>query len=150
MAATVGGRVEAIWLKRAVREPMDSVRRATAVAGDGLEGDANRGRSQRQVTIIEQEVFDRVRDELPGADPAMRRANVMVSGLSLAESRDRVLVLGAVRIRIRGETRPCERMDEQCDGLRAALSPSWRGGAFGVVLAGGDVRVGDPAFFEAS
>jgi hypothetical protein len=39
-------------------------------------------------------------------------------------------------------------MDEQCDGLRAALSPPWMGGAFGVVLNGGVVRVGDVVALE--
>jgi len=149
MAANPRGRVETIWLKRAVRGPMDAVREATVVEAAGLEGDANNGRSHRQVTIIEREIFDRVREDLSGADPVMRRANVMVSGLPLADSRGRVLALGPVRIRIGGETRPCERMDEQCDGLRAALSPPWYGGVHGVVLAGGRVRVGDPVFFEA-
>ncbi|MGD8289519.1 MAG: MOSC domain-containing protein [Gemmatimonadota bacterium] len=149
MADDPAGRVEAIWLKRATRGPMDPVPEATAVEASGVEGDANRGRSHRQVTIIEREVFDAIREDLAEVDPAMRRANVMVGGLRLAESRGRVLALGAVKIRIGGETRPCERMDEQCDGLRAALSPSWHGGAHGVVLEGGVMRVGDPAFFEA-
>ena len=142
------GRVESIWLKRAVRGPMDPVPEATVVEAAGLEGDANNGRSHRQVTIIEREVFERVREDLPDSDPVMRRANVMVSGLPLAESRGRVLALGPVRIRIGGETHPCERMDEQCDGLRAALSPAWHGGAHGVVLTGGSLQVGDVAFFE--
>ena len=51
--------------------------------------------------------------------------------------------LGNVRIQLRGETRPCERMDEACDGLRNALDPEWRGGAFGVVLDDGTISVGD-------
>jgi hypothetical protein len=47
-----------------------------------------------------------------------------------------------------GETTPCERMDEQCEGLRAALSTGWGGGAHGVVLDDGLVRVGDSAELE--
>jgi MOSC domain-containing protein YiiM len=142
------GRVEAIWLKRSVRGPMDAVAEATFVEGAGIDGDANRGRSLRQVTIIEREVFDGVLEHLPEAEAAMRRANLMISGVPLAESRGGILSLGDVRIHIRGETRPCERMDEQCDGLRAALSPPWKGGAFGVVLSGGVVRVGDVAALD--
>jgi MOSC domain-containing protein YiiM len=141
------GRVEAIWLKRAIRGPMDPAERATLFEDEGIEGDANRGRSQRQVTIIEREVFDRIRERLPDAEPYMRRANVMVSGVRLAESRDRVLALGGTRIRIRGETHPCERMDAQCDGLTAALGPAWGGGVYGIVEEGGTVRVGDEAMF---
>ena len=142
------GRVEALWLKRAIRGPMDPVHEATLVAGDGIDGDANRGVSQRQVTIIDVDVFDRVRDHLPDATPAMRRANIMVRGIPLAESRDQVLKLGSVSVRIRGETRPCERMDEQCDGLTAALEGGWGGGVYGIVLEGGTVRVGDSASLE--
>jgi MOSC domain-containing protein YiiM len=142
------GRIEAIWLKRAVRGAMDPVEDAKFLERQGIQDDANRGRSNRQVTIIEQETFDRIRMMLPDAEPAMRRANVMVSGVRLEESRGRVLSLGAVRIRIGGETRPCERMDEQCPGLRSALGPAWGGGAHGIVLAGGTVRVGDGAALD--
>jgi len=145
----MAGRVEAIWRKRAVRGPMDPVHEAALVADKGIEGDANFGRSKRQVTIIEREVFDRVRESLPEAAPHMRRANFMVSGVRLEDSRGHVLTLGGVRVLIHGETRPCERMDAQCLGLTAALEPAWGGGAYGVVLDDGLVRVGDPAELEA-
>jgi len=141
-------RIEAVWLKRSVRGPMDPVREAEAVAHEGIRDDANRGRSKRQVTVIEKETFDRIRTTLPDAEPAMRRANVMVSGVRLEASRGRVLSLGDVRILIGGETRPCERMDEQCPGLRAALEPGWGGGAYGVVVEGGTLRVGEGAALE--
>ena len=148
MSASKTGRVEAIWLKRAARGPMDSVPEAVLVESEGIENDANRGRSKRQVTLIEREVFDAVRASLSDAEPAMRRANLMVSGLPLKDSRGTVVRLGEARILVHGETRPCERMDEQCTGLRAALEPAWNGGAYGVVLEGGVVRVGDAAELE--
>jgi MOSC domain-containing protein YiiM len=144
----MAGRVEAIWVKRSVRGVMDPADEVDMVAGKGIAHDAGYGRSRRQVTIIEKEVFDRVRTALPDAEPVMRRANVMLSGVRLAESRGRVLRVGGVRILIRGETRPCERMDEQCSGLRSALAPGWGGGAHGVVLDDGLVRVGDAAELE--
>lgn len=144
----MSGRIEAIWQKLAVRGPMDPVERARLVSGKGIEGDANFGRSKRQVTVIEKEIFDRVRDELPDVEPSMRRANVMVSGIRLRESADHVLTLGDVRVRLYGETRPCERMDEQVPGLRAALA-DWGGGAYGVVLDDGEIAVDDQASIEA-
>jgi MOSC domain-containing protein YiiM len=144
----MAGRVEAIWVKRSVRGVMDPADEVDMVAGKGIARDASYGRSRRQVTLIEKEVFDRVRTALPATEPVMRRANLMLSGVRLAESRGRVLRVGGVRIRIGGETRPCERMDEQCAGLRSALSADWGGGAYGVVLDDGLVRVGDAAELE--
>ena len=84
----MSGRVEAIWSKRSHGGVMDPARDVIAVEGKGLEGDANFG-ATRQVTVIEKEVFDRILAELPGADPAMRRANIMVSGIRLEETRMR-------------------------------------------------------------
>jgi MOSC domain-containing protein YiiM len=142
------GRVEAIWVKRSFGGVMDPADEVDLVAGKGIVHDASFGRSGRQVTVIEREVFDRVKRSLPDAQPAMRRANIMVSGVRLADSRNRVLRVGGVRLRLRGETKPCERMDEQCEGLRAALASDWGGGAHGVVLDDGLVRVGDEATLE--
>jgi len=143
------GRVEAIWTKRAKRGPMDSVDRVRLVAGEGIENDANRGRARRQVTVIDRAAWERATTELGAdVDPSARRANVMVSGVDLEESRGRVLRLGPCRVRVEGETTPCHRMDEAADGLQEALRPEWRGGVYGVVLGGGEIAVGDPAGFD--
>ena len=121
---------------------MDPVAGAVLVAGRGLVGSADQG-GCRQVTIIEQEVWDRLMRELDGAvPPSARRANLMISGLSLAGERNRVLRIGDCRIRVLGEPRPCERMDEALPGLRAAMKLNWGGGSFGEVLDGGPVAVG--------
>ena len=141
------GRLEAIWIKRMRRGPMDPANQATLVTDAGIEGCANQG-GKRQVTIIEREVFDGIQRSLPDAEPIMRRANFMVSGIRLEESRGKTLTVGDVRIELHGMTRPCERMDAQCPGLTAALGPHWRGGAYGVVLDDGEVRVGDAVSLE--
>jgi MOSC domain-containing protein YiiM len=141
------GEVAAIWIKRFKRGPMDAVESAQLVAGRGMVGNANQG-GKRQVTIIDEQAWQNAVSDVGAAvEPRMRRANVMLRGLDLARSRGKVLQLGECRIRIYGETRPCERMEEAAPGLRAALSPEWRGGAFGEVLEGGTIRVGDEAAF---
>lgn len=142
------GRLEAIWVKRAHRAPMKEVIEAVLVPGKGIEGDVNTSR-RRQVTIIEREVWESLMTKL-GADasPAGRRANFMVSGVKLAETRGKILKVGGVRLAIGGETTPCERMDEYLPGLRAAMRPNWGGGAFAQVLDDGLVTVGDAVEFE--
>jgi MOSC domain-containing protein YiiM len=144
----MAGRVEAIWVKRAHRAPMKEVTEAVMVPGKGIEGDVNTSR-RRQVTIIEREIWDALMKDL-GADasPAGRRANFMVSGVKLAETRGKILKVGGVRLAIGGETTPCERMDEYLDGLRAAMKPNWGGGAFAQVLDDGVVTIGDAVEFE--
>jgi MOSC domain-containing protein YiiM len=138
------GRLEAIWIKRVRGGPMDPQARA-ALDARGLVGNANRG-TRRALTLVQREVFDRLRVELdPAVRPDMRRANLMLSGIDLRRSRGRLLAVGACVLRIGGETRPCEVMDERgFPGPRRALEPDWGGGVFATVHAVGEIAVGDP------
>ena len=142
------GTLQAIWIKHAHRGVMDPAPAAELIPGRGLVGNADQGR-RRQVTLIEREVWDRLMDEL-GAEisPAARRANLMVSGIRLAGTRGALLRVGECLLRIGGETRPCERMDEALPGLKVAMQPHWGGGAFAEVLEGGSIHVGDEVDWE--
>ena len=144
MTHAAPGELARIWLKRAPRGPMDPERQARLVTGEGLEGDANRGKRKRQVTLIEEELWQAVQEELGTAvEPTCRRANLLVRSISLAGGRGRLLGIGPCRLRIWGETRPCRRMEEAHPGLQAALDPDWRGGVFATVEAGGEIAIGD-------
>lgn len=137
------GKLEKIWIKRARRGPMDAKEHATLVAGKGLRNNANQA-GKRQVTIIEKEVWARHMKELNAdLDPATRRANLMVSGMPLADSRGRILQVGNCRLRILGETKPCERMDEALPGLKEVMWDDWGGGAYAEVLDDGEISVAD-------
>lgn len=139
----VTGKLERIWLKRAKGGPMDPVNAALLDVNGGLRGNANRG-GKRQVTIISQERWAELMDAL-GADvsPSARRANLMVSGLNLENSRGRMLRVGTTRLLINGETRPCEQMEAAHAGLQQLMKERWGGGAFAEVVEGGDIRVRD-------
>ena len=137
------GRLEAIWLKRMKKGPMDAVEQGALKTNKGLVGNANQG-GKRQVTIIEKEVWENLMAVLgANLDPSTRRANLMISGLNLANSRHKVLQIGNCRIRIYGETKPCELMDKAFPGLQAVMRDKWSGGAFGEVLDDGLITIGD-------
>jgi MOSC domain-containing protein YiiM len=143
------GRLEAIWIKRMRKGPMDAVASAVLEVGKGIVGNANQG-GRRQVTLIEQEVWGELMRELGSSlAPSARRANLLLRGVRLADTHGCILRVGPCRIQIFGETKPCQQMETALPGLREAMFPAWRGGAFGEVLEGGRISVGDPVAWLA-
>jgi len=139
--------LQSIWIKRAKGGPMDPAGQARLVAGRGIVGNADQG-GHRQVTIISTAGWTSVTSPLGATpDPIVRRANLLVTDLDLAHSRNKVLQIGAVRIRILGETRPCEQMEAAKPGLKGAMSVPWGGGAYGEVLDDGEIAIGDAVTF---
>ena len=125
----MAGRLTEILLKRAHGGPMDAQLTGLLEPALGLAGNANRG-GRRQVTLLSQERWDELMQEVGAAlAPRARRANLVLSGLDLENTRGRVLRIGACRLRIGGETRPCEQMEEAAAGLQAAMRERWGGGA---------------------
>lgn len=144
---SLAGTLAAIWIKRAAHGPMDPAETARVVAGRGIVGNADQG-GKRQVTLLAAEAWVATQADLglgPGEGPApiARRANLLTTGIDLANGRGRVLRIGSVRLRLYGETVPCRLMEETFAGLQEALRPDWRGGAFGEVLDDGEIAVGD-------
>ena len=142
------GKIEQIWVKRFHRGPMDPVTHGTLVAGQGLLDSANQG-GRRQVTLIARERWNLAVQSMGiHIDPILRRANVLVAGIDLENTHTRILQVGGCRLLIRGETRPCERMDEAVMGLQNALDAHWGGGAFAEIIQGGEITVGDNVTWE--
>jgi MOSC domain-containing protein YiiM len=137
-----------IWIKRVRGGPMDPAGTATLVAGRGIAGNADQG-GRRQVTVMDLERWQELMDLLAGdLETGARRANLVVDALDLFDTRGRILRIGRTRLRILGETRPCERMEEMLPRLQAAMRERWGGGVFAEVIEGGDISVGDEVVLE--
>ena len=118
--------------------------------GEGLRGDfrgsLKSGRNLREVTVMAIEDWRAATEEVgqPWLDWSVRRANLLVEGLVLPrEPGARIRLSGGVELEVTGQTEPCERMEAIAPGLRAALTPHWRGGVTTRVISGGPVRPGD-------
>ena len=139
----MSGRLQAIYVKRFKRGPMDPRDAAILIAGQGLLGNANKG-GRRQVILLEEEAWaDAVAELGVALDPATRRANLLLAGVRLEGTRGRTLRIGSTLLRIWTECTPCYQMDQTHPGLKEALRPHWRGGACAQVIEGGEIRVGD-------
>ena len=96
------------------------------------------------------------RDQLSSSDfddftaPPGRRLCCRLSDALSSSSPDGLVVeVGAeVVLEITRECDPCERMEALADGLRAAMTPDWRGGACAMVISGGRIAVGDEIRME--
>jgi len=127
---------------------MVPVPHARMIEGVGLEGNADRG-GARQITLLDAGAWERATSDLGlRVDPSSRRANLLMRGLDLEDSAGRLLRVGSCTIEVRGETRPCGRMEEAAPGLRETLATGWRAGAYGRVVTGGPIAVGDTLGWE--
>jgi len=132
------------------RAPMEVIEHVHVSVESGLAGDfrgaVKPGREpKRQVSLIERADWDAAMAEL-GVDHhwSVRRANLLVEGIDLPQREGAIVRIGAeVVLEIRIECDPCSRMEEIEPGLKAALTPDWRGGALARVISGGDIRIGD-------
>ena len=139
--------VVAVFRKPAKGAPMEEPGHCKLIAGAGQEGAVMRG-GKRQVTLLDQARWqDTIKDLGADLPPITRRADLLVAGLDLANSKGRKIRLGPTLLLVHGETVPCETMEEACPGLKAAMVPDWRGGIYCEILEGGEVRVGDALSF---
>ena len=140
----MSGRVCGLARRAATRAPMELIEEASITVEAGMAGDARGRLKGRQVTVLCQESWDAACRDLGREVPwTTRRANILIDGLDLANSTGKTLAIGEATFAITGETDPCQRMDEQANGLTAALARDWRGGVTCRVIEAGAVRVGD-------
>ena len=123
-----------------------AIRRECGVPGDYASGVASQKVSRkRQVSLIEAECVTTAMAEVGAAlDWSDCRRNLLVQGLRLPrEEGTRVQIGDSLVLEITCECDPCERMDALHEGLRAAMTPDWRGGFLGRVIEDGEIAVGD-------
>ncbi len=137
------------------RGPIETLEAIDVTVEAGLVGDFRGavkpgGKGKRQVSLIEAGDWAAAMAEL-GHDLHWwaRRANLLIEGLDLPQTPGARVRIGAhVVIEITTECDPCSRMEEIAPGLKAALTPDWRGGALGRVLSGGRIAIGDAVVVE--
>ena len=146
------GTLLGIARKARPRAVPETVERAAVGLAFGIEGD-HRGSlkpgGRRQVTAMTLADWQAAIAELGEAGLVWsdRRVNLLVDG-DLPRAKGTRLRIGSALFEVTGECDPCHRMDAIRPGLRAALTPDWRGGRLLRVLADGHVAIGDMVTIE--
>jgi MOSC domain-containing protein YiiM len=162
------GRSETHTMSKPVRESI------VLVAGLGVDGDAHQGlrvkhRSRvrrdptapnlRQVHLIHAELLEELGANGFPVSPGQLGENVTTRGVDLLDlpAGTRLRLGAAAVVEVTGLRNPCAQLDEIKAGLMAAtLDRDEDGGlvrkvgVMGIVLAGGEVRAGDPIRVELS
>jgi MOSC domain-containing protein YiiM len=131
--------------------PMETVNAVSVTAAEGVHGDfrgalaaMKKGR-KRQVSLIEASSWIAAAEDCGALfDWWHTRRNLLIANLRIPrEPGTRVAIGESLVIEVTCECDPCDRMDALHDGLRAAMTPDWRGGFCGRVIADGPIAVGD-------
>ena len=138
------GTISALHIARAKGTPSDPVQSATALSGEGLEGDRScSANNVRQVLVMDKETLDRV-----GVAPGVIKENITTSGLDLSQAKEgqEFFIGDSVTLEIVGACIACEKMD----AIRAGLLEEIQGrrGTLAMVINGGSISVGDAIRIE--
>jgi MOSC domain-containing protein YiiM len=150
------GRLAGIARHGRPKGPMETLGSATVTAAEGVHGDyrgamaAGKPGRRRQISLIERECWEAALGDCGGAlSWSDSRRNLLIEGLRLPrETGTRVCIGSSLVIVVTGECDPCERMEALQAGLRAAMTPDWRGGFVGRVERDGEIAVGDAIRIE--
>lgn len=145
----VEGRVEAIIVRGAPRDPARRVEATEARAGIGLADDrlGQRGEAElstRQVTLVQLEHLPVIASlaRVAEVDPVKLRRNLVVSGINLLALKNARLQVGDAVLEVVGPCQPCSRMEEEI-GPGGYAAMRGHGGMTARVVQGGAIRVGD-------
>jgi MOSC domain-containing protein YiiM len=168
----VTGRVVAVSRRPTHRLAKDPASEIRLLAGLGVEGDAHAGetvqhRSRkrwnpelpnlRQVHLIAGELFDELNERGFDVAPGQLGENVTTRGVDLLAlaAGARLRLGGEAVVEVTGLRNPCVQLDRFRDGLMEATlereaggTLRRRAGVMGIVIAGGQVRPGDPITVE--
>ena len=147
----MAGRLAGIARRHEPKGPMETVDAVKVTASEGVHGDFRGGMAStkpgrtRQVSLIERTDWDAAAAETHCPYEWWNsRRNLLVEGLRLPRGAGTRIQVGAnLVIEITDECNPCERMEALHPGLRAAMTPDWRGGFLGRVIEEGEIAVGD-------
>ena len=152
------GRLAGIARHDRPRGPIETVNEVAVTLREGVHGDYRgamkpEGSRKRQISLITAEGWAAALSDLelePGAIPWwQRRVNLLAQGITLPQRAGAHIHVGeTLVIEVAQECNPCSRMEEIHPGLKAALTPDWRGGVLGSVLVEGTIRVGDTIRIE--
>ncbi|MGE0333146.1 MAG: MOSC domain-containing protein [Ramlibacter sp.] len=148
----IAGRVEAIVVRGAPRDPARTLSATQALAGIGLADDrlGKKGESElstRQVTLVQAEHLPAIAQlahlhGVAAVDPVRLRRNLVVSGINLLALRNARVQVGDAVLEIVGPCAPCSRMETEV-GPGAYAAMRGHGGMTARVVTSGAIRVGD-------
>ncbi len=123
----------------------EQLQQATLIADHGIEGDAKAGRNRnRQVNILSLEWLQRLKAEGYHTEPGQFGEQIIVQGLDVENllPGDQLRIGESATVEITKARTGCERLEASQGRSNEAF-----GGLVGMltkVVAGGDIRVGDP------
>ena len=125
----MSGKLIGIARAAELRAPLEEMQSSRISVEAGIDGDARGRKRDRQVTVLFRESWESACRELGAALPwTTRRANLLVTGVPAPQKTGGRIRIGDVVLQIMLETDPCELMERAKPGLKAALTPEWRGG----------------------
>ena len=138
--------VRGIAIRPAPKAPPILLERSDVTVAAGLPGNfrgIEKARRRRQVTLIHaSDWHDACVEASCALDWSERRCDLLVDGDPLPMEEGALVRVGTCVLEITGECDPCVRMDAIHPGLRAALTPGWRGGRLARVVEEGEVEIG--------